>query len=105
MLALSAVSIALNAAPIAQNDVLPSRKKTKRFSPYVCGAATVLCSEGGCIMRAAGTYFEQVPRTVIEKILAQQTLLTENKMATDAAIEKRPVSKALSQTKSRNPKP
>lgn len=56
-------------------------------------------------MKAAGTYFEQVPRTVIEKILAQQTLLTENKMATDAAIEKRPVSKALSQTKSRNPKP
>jgi hypothetical protein len=58
-------------------------------------------------MRAMGTYFEQVPKTVIEKIIAQQVPPPENEVAGDAAVNKRaaskPASKTPSGTKSRKP--
>ena len=73
---------------------------TKRFSPYVSRAATVLCREGGSSMRAAGTYFEQVPKTVIEKILRQQDPPAENDRGVEQPVEKRGASK----TKTRNRK-
>jgi hypothetical protein len=56
-------------------------------------------------MRAVGTYFEQVPKTVIEKILAQQEPPVENEMGSDATVAKRAASGAPIQAKSRNPKP
>jgi hypothetical protein len=82
-----------------------ARKKAKRFSPYVCCAVTVLYRKGGPIMRAAGTYFEQVPKTVIEKILAQQEPPAEDEMDSNAALEKPAVSDVPNRSKSRNPKP
>ena len=58
-------------------------------------------------MRGSGTYFEQVPKTVVEKILAQQAPPLEHEVARDAASNKRatskPASKTPSGTKSRNP--
>jgi len=56
-------------------------------------------------MRAAGTYFEQVPKTVIEKILAQQAPRAENEMGSDAVVAKRAASGVPIQTKTRNSKP
>jgi hypothetical protein len=56
-------------------------------------------------MRAAGTYFEQVPKTVIEKILAQRESPAENEVGSAAAVAKRAASGAPIQTKTRNPKP
>lgn len=55
-------------------------------------------------MRAAGTYFEQVPKTVIEKIIAQQDPSAEIKMGSDAVAKKPAASSAPNRTKSRNPK-
>jgi len=58
-------------------------------------------------LRAIGTYFEQVPKTVIEKILAQQVSSLENELAGDVVVNKRgaskPASKTPNGTKSRNP--
>jgi hypothetical protein len=58
-------------------------------------------------MRAIGTYFEQVPKTVVEKILAQQIPPPEVELAGVAAVNKRaaskPASKAPNETKSRKP--
>jgi hypothetical protein len=56
-------------------------------------------------MRAAGTYFEQVPKTVIEKILAQQASPAENKIGSDVAVAKPAASNVASRSKSRNSKP
>jgi hypothetical protein len=56
-------------------------------------------------MRSAGTYFEQVSKTVIEKILAQQEPPSENKMTSDAAAAKPAASDVPNRTKSRNAKP
>jgi hypothetical protein len=77
----------------------------KRFSPYVFGTVTVLCREGGSIMKAAGTYFEQVPKAVIEKILAQQAPPAENEIRGDAVTEKPAPASAPNRTESRNSKP
>jgi hypothetical protein len=44
-------------------------------------------------MRAIGTYFEQVPKAVIEKILAQQVPPPEDERAGDEAGNKRAASK------------
>jgi hypothetical protein len=44
-------------------------------------------------MRAIGTYFEQVPKAVIEKILAQQVAPSEDELAGDEAGNKRDASK------------
>jgi hypothetical protein len=58
-------------------------------------------------MKAIGTYFEQVPKTVIEKILAQQIPPPESELAGDAAVNQRGISKPASKspngTKSRKP--
>jgi hypothetical protein len=58
-------------------------------------------------MRAMGTYFQQVPKTVVEKIIAQQILPPEDELAGDEAIDKRaaskPAGKTPSATESRNP--
>jgi hypothetical protein len=58
-------------------------------------------------MRAIGTYFEQVPKTVVEKILAQQGPPLENKLIDDAPVSKRsarkPARKTPKGTKFRNP--
>jgi hypothetical protein len=51
-------------------------------------------------MRAAGTYFEQVPKTVIEKILAQQDPPAEKDRGVEEPVEKWGASK----TKTRNRK-
>ncbi len=51
-------------------------------------------------MRTVGTHFEQVPKTVVEKILAQQVPPPENELAGDAAVSKRAISKAASKTPS-----
>jgi hypothetical protein len=56
-------------------------------------------------MRAVGTYFEQVPKAVIEKILAQQAPPAEIKIGSDAAVERPAASNVPIRTKSRNPKP
>jgi hypothetical protein len=55
-------------------------------------------------MKASGTYFEQVPKTVIEKILAQQDPSAENELSSDASLKKCDASKATSKTTTRNPK-
>jgi hypothetical protein len=44
-------------------------------------------------MRAIGTYFEQVPKAVIEKILAQQVPPSEDEPAAAEAGNKRAASK------------
>jgi hypothetical protein len=56
-------------------------------------------------MRADGTYFEQVPKTVIEKILAEQDPPAESKVGSDVPAEKPAVSDVPNRSKSRNPKP
>jgi hypothetical protein len=56
-------------------------------------------------MRAAGTYFEQVPKTVIEKILAQQDPPAESKIGSDIPTVKPGTNTVPSRSKSRNPKP
>jgi hypothetical protein len=56
-------------------------------------------------MRTLGTYFEQVPRTVIEKILAKQDAPAENKIGSNAAVTEPAASKIPNRAKSRNPKP
>jgi hypothetical protein len=56
-------------------------------------------------MRAAATHFEQVPKTVIEKILAKQDSPAENKISSDAAVAKPAASNAPNRAKSRNSKP
>jgi hypothetical protein len=60
----------------------------------------VLGREGDPIMRALGTYFEQVPRTVIEKILAQQNPPPKNEVDSDEAIQ----NWAITKPKTRHPK-
>jgi hypothetical protein len=56
-------------------------------------------------MRAAGTYFEQVPKTVIEKILAQQNSAAEIKMGGDVAVKTPAASNAPNRATFRSPKP
>jgi len=51
-------------------------------------------------MRALGTYFEQVPRTVIEKILAQQNPPPKNEVDSDEVIQ----NWAITKPKTRHPK-
>jgi hypothetical protein len=59
-------------------------------------------------MRATGTYFEQVPKTVIEKILAQQDPPAGVELGSDPSVKKwdssKAVSKAASKVTTRNPK-
>jgi hypothetical protein len=59
-------------------------------------------------MKAIGTYFEQVPKTVIEKILAQQDPPDGVELGSDESVEKweagKTASKAASKTTIRNPK-
>jgi hypothetical protein len=101
-------TLALSAIAIPLNDALFSRESTKGFSPYACHAVTVLCREGGSIMKAIGTYFEQVPKTVIEKILAQQGPPDEVELGSDESVKRwgasKTASKAASKTTIRNPK-
>lgn len=52
-------------------------------------------------MRKIGTYFEQVPKTVIEKVLSEQGPPAENELPSDEASTKR----APSNVKTRIPKP
>jgi hypothetical protein len=58
-------------------------------------------------MRAIGTYFEQVPKTVVEKILAQQVPPLEKEPINDAPVSKRSARKPARKTpkgiKFRNP--
>lgn len=58
-------------------------------------------------MRGIATYFEQVPKAVIEKILAQQFPPPEDDPAGDAVVNRRAISKTASKTpsgiKSRKP--
>ncbi len=55
-------------------------------------------------MKAIGTYFEQVPKTVIEKILAQQDPPDEVELGSDEPVKKWDANKAASKTTIRNPK-
>jgi hypothetical protein len=55
-------------------------------------------------MKAIGTYFEQVPKTVIEKILAQQDPPDDVEPGSDESVKKWDASKAASKTRIRNPK-
>ena len=59
-------------------------------------------------MKAIGTYFEQVPKTVIEKILAQQDPPDEVELGSDESVKRCGASKtaikAASKTTIRNPK-
>jgi len=55
-------------------------------------------------MKAIGTYFEQVPRAVIEKILAQQGAPDEVQLVSDESVKKWDASKAASKVAARNPK-
>jgi hypothetical protein len=52
-------------------------------------------------MRGIGTYFDQVPKTVIEKMLARQESLAESEPGSDEAVKKW----APSKTKTRSSKP
>jgi hypothetical protein len=52
-------------------------------------------------MRGVGTYFEQVPKTVVEKILARQNSPAEGESRRDETVKKWTASKA----KARNPEP
>jgi hypothetical protein len=58
-------------------------------------------------MRTIGTYFEQVPKAVVEKILAQQVPLLDSELVGAAAAAERSGSKPGSKTahgaKSRKP--
>jgi hypothetical protein len=59
-------------------------------------------------MKATGTYFEQVPKTVIEKILAQQHSPDSLELGGEESVKKwdasKAVSKAASKVTTRNPK-
>jgi hypothetical protein len=55
-------------------------------------------------MRAVGTYFEQVPKTVIDKILAQQEPLAEDPRGSAEAVKKSEPGKAAGKATGRNPK-
>jgi hypothetical protein len=55
-------------------------------------------------MRAVGTYFEQVPKTVIDKILAQRDRLAEDLRGSAEAVKKSEPGKAASKATARNPK-
>jgi hypothetical protein len=55
-------------------------------------------------MRAIGTYFEQVPKAVIEKILAQQVPPPEDEQAGDQAVNKPAASKPANNHTPRNAK-
>ena len=55
-------------------------------------------------MKAIGTYFEQVPKTVIEKILARQDLPDGAELGSDESVKKPDAGKAASKTTTRNPK-
>jgi len=55
-------------------------------------------------MRASGTYFEQVPKAVMEKILAQQVPPSEDERADDEAVNKRAASKPATNHTTRNAK-
>jgi hypothetical protein len=58
-------------------------------------------------MRTVGTYFEQVPKAVVEKILARQVQALESELVGATAVNKRAAGKAASKTaggaKSRKP--
>jgi hypothetical protein len=58
-------------------------------------------------MKATGTYFEQVPKTVIEKILAQQHSPDGLELGGDESVSEwdasKAVSKAASKVTTRNP--
>ena len=49
-------------------------------------------------MKAVGTYFEQVPKAVIEKILAQQDPPAENKVGSDETVKKWTASKSTTRS-------
>jgi hypothetical protein len=59
-------------------------------------------------MKTIGTYFEQVPKTVIEKILAQPNPPDDVELGSDESVNKWDASKtaikAASKTTIRNPK-
>jgi len=59
-------------------------------------------------MKAIGTYFEQVPRTVIEQILAQQDPPDGVELASDESVKKwnasKPTGKAAGKATTRNPR-
>jgi len=59
-------------------------------------------------MKAIGTYFEQFPKTFIEKILAQQGPPDEVELGSDESVKRwgasKTASKAASKTTIRNPK-
>jgi len=52
-------------------------------------------------MRNAATHFQQVPKAVIERLLAQQQSRAESERAADEAVEKW----AASEVQARKPKP
>jgi hypothetical protein len=53
-------------------------------------------------MRSVETYFEQVPKVVVEKILARQDPQTAIDLISVAVVNKRPASSAPNRTKSRS---
>ena len=55
-------------------------------------------------MKAIGTYFEQVPRAVIEKILAQQAPPDEVELGSEESVKKWDASKAASEATARSSK-
>jgi hypothetical protein len=55
-------------------------------------------------MRAIGTYFEQVPKAVIEKILAQQAPPPGDELAGEEAVNKPAASKPANNHTTRNAK-
>jgi hypothetical protein len=57
------------------------------------------------MMRPAGTHFEQVPKAVVEKILAQQGLAAENEPPSVEAGKNLAGGKTQTTTKIRNPRP
>jgi hypothetical protein len=61
---------------------------SKRFSPYVLKTDTVTCIEGGLAMEKAGTHFEQVPKNLVENILARQNTQMENELAENDGVAK-----------------
>jgi hypothetical protein len=55
-------------------------------------------------MKAIGTYFEQVPKAVVEKILAQQVPPSEDELASADAVNKWAASKPANHHTTRDAK-
>jgi hypothetical protein len=87
-MATSLLLAALSTACIPLNEPLSYAKTCKRFSPYAFGPATVKRVEGGLTMGRTETHFEQVPKSVIEKILAQQDTPAEGESGETGAAAK-----------------